>query len=152
MILKLGGKAMRDSCETLCMKYLDGEMDEREIQEFEEHLKECEFCQDFLKNYRVFITVEKIRTLYHPSTNSKKKVLKKIKNKKFLPYRIALATVSVFFGIFLLQGYLNFSSTQSYYAKILEKGAEMLSQSTPTYVENSVDNLLKKIKLVNDSF
>ena len=78
--------------------------------------------------------------------------MKKIRNKKFLPYRIALATVSVFFGVFLLQSYFNTSSTQNYYAKIFEKGVEMLSQSTSTYVENSVDNLLEKIKLVNDSF
>jgi len=143
---------MKDSCEDLCMKYLDGEMSEEEVHQFKEHINKCEFCQSFLRNYQTFITVEKIRTSYHPSINSKKKILKKIKNKKLLPYRIAMATVSVFFGIFLLQGYLNFSSTQSYYAKIFEKGIEMLSQSTSTYVENSVDNLLEKIKLVNDSF
>ncbi|MCD6545772.1 MAG: zf-HC2 domain-containing protein [Thermotogae bacterium] len=143
---------MKESCEELCMKYLDGEMTEEEEYHFKKHVESCDFCQDFLKNYQIFISVEKIRTSYHPSISNKKKVMKKIRNKKFLPYRIALATVSVFFGVFLLQSYFNTSSTQNYYAKIFEKGVEMLSQSTSTYVENSVDNLLEKIKLVNDSF
>lgn len=140
------------SCEELCMSYLDGEMTEEEEQHFKLHVESCEFCQDFLKNYQIFISYERIRTSYHPSANSKKKVMKKIRNKKLLPYRIAMATVGVFFGVILLQNYFRVSSTQDYYAQIFQKGVEMLSQSTQTYVENSVDNLLEKIRLVNDSF
>ncbi|MDN5338717.1 MAG: hypothetical protein PWQ20_1787 [Thermotogaceae bacterium] len=140
------------SCEELCMSYLDGDMTEEEEKHFKLHLESCEFCQDFLKNYQIFISYERIRTSYHSSVNSKKKVMKKIRNKKLLPYRIAMATVGVFFGVVLLQNYFSTYSTKDYYAQIFQKGVEMLSQSTQTYVENSVDNLLEKIRLVNDGF
>lgn len=54
-----------------------------------------------LREYAKFVKMLKERTSYRPSESAKLKTLSKIRHKKLLPYRIALATVTSFVVLIL---------------------------------------------------
>ena len=45
---------MKESCEELCMKYLDGEMTEEEEYHFKKLDESCNYSQDSFLNFHLF--------------------------------------------------------------------------------------------------
>lgn len=132
--------------ERIVMSYLDGELEE----DSEELRRIDEGWRNFLSTYRKFVRFEKAVWSYKPSEAGKRKFLKKIKRRKTLPYKIAVATCAVFLGVFLVKGFVDYQSMESQYAKIVQKGIEMINfEGTPTRFSNSED-FLDKIRLVSD--
>jgi len=58
-----------------------------------------------LRRYAKFVKILRERTSYRPSESTKLKTLSKIRQKKLLPYRIALATVTSFVILILGLGF-----------------------------------------------
>ena len=131
--------------ERIVMSYLDGELQDdcEELERIDEEWK------NFLKIYRRFVRIERFALNYRPSELGKKKFLRKLKKKKMLPYKIAITTCAILLGIFLVKGFVDYQSVENQYARIIQKGIEMINfEGTPTRFSN--DDLLDKIRLVSD--
>lgn len=131
--------------ERIVMSYLDGELQDdcEELERIDEGWK------NFLKIYRRFVKIERFALNYRPSELGKKKFLRKLKKKKTLPYKIAITTCAILLGVFLVKGFVDYQSVENQYARIIQKGIEMINfEGTPTRLSN--DDLLDKIRLVSD--
>ncbi len=131
--------------ERIVMSYLDGELQDdcEELERIDEEWK------NFLKIYRRFVRIERFALNYRPSELGKKKFLRKLKKKKTLPYKIAITTCAILLGVFLVKGFMDYQSVENQYARIIQKGIEMINfEGTPTRLSN--DDLLDKIRLVSD--
>ncbi|MCD6442418.1 MAG: hypothetical protein J7L28_00440 [Thermotogae bacterium] len=131
--------------ERIVMSYLDGELQDdcEELERIDEEWK------NFLKIYRRFVRIERFALNYRPSELGKKKFLRKLKKKKTLPYKIAITTCAILLGVFLVKGFVDYQSVENQYARIIQKGIEMINfEGTPTRLSN--DDLLDKIRLVSD--
>jgi len=131
--------------ERIVMSYLDGELQDdcEELERIDEEWK------NFLKIYRRFVRIERFALNYRPSELGKKKFLRKLKKKKTLPYKIAITTCAILLGVFLVKGFMDYQSVENQYARIIQKGIEMMNfEGTPTRLSN--DDLLDKIRLVSD--
>jgi len=142
-------------------RYLDNELNSKEIREFREHMKECDSCRSIFLSYKEVMNFQKIRASYSGSEKGKKMFLKRIKRRKNMPYQIAAGFAVLTIGFFGSKTFMDFNRVNQRYETIVNKSVEMLNsaQNPDNEINLSIKNASGDVKsrtekifnLINDS-
>ena len=129
-------------------RYLDNELNSKEIREFREHMKECQACHSIFLSYKEVMNFQKIRASYSSSEKGKKMFLKRVKRRKSILYQIAAGFAILTIGFFGSKTFMDFNRVNQRYETIVNKSVEMLNsaQSTENKVNLGVKNASGDIK------
>jgi len=142
-------------------RYLDNELNSKEIREFREHMKEYDSCRSIFLSYKEVMNFQKIRASYSGSEKGKKMFLKRIKRRKNMPYQIAAGFAVLTIGFFGSKTFMDFNRVNQRYETIVNKSVEMLNsaQNPDNEINLSIKNASGDVKsrtekifnLINDS-
>lgn len=110
-------------------RYLDDEMNSKEIREFREHMKECQACHSIFLSYKEVLNYQKIRASYSSSEKGKKIFLRRVKRRKNIPYQIAAGFAILTIGFFGSKTFMDFNRVNQRYETIVNKSVEMLNSA-----------------------
>ncbi|MFP4460655.1 MAG: anti-sigma factor family protein [Thermotogota bacterium] len=110
-------------------RYLDNEMNSKEIREFREHMKECKSCHSIFLSYQEVMNYQKIRASYSSSDKGKRMFLRRVKRRKHIPYQIAAGFAILTIGIFGSKTFMDFNRVNQRYETIVNKSVEMLNSA-----------------------
>ena len=170
------------NCREVCNKmfdYIEHQLSQQEIKEFEEHMKDCKNCQDeYYKLEKLIVKLKNIKDI-EPPNNLKYKILENIKseikeqNKKsniiyFKKYSYIAATMILFVGGFYTLKAIenspvkndiynvtvidNYSTTESE-SNIIEKNTETTTENineTTTIIEKEIKTSKKNIEITTE--
>lgn len=117
---------VREEYEDRC---LDKELTVNELKELKSHLENCDHCQQSFSKYKEFVQLQKSRYHYTPSLHGKQKLMRKIWQKKLLPYELMSSVAVAFLCFFGIQSFINSRITNQRFEMILNKSIYSISAS-----------------------
>jgi len=110
-------------------RYLDKELTFEEIKELKAHLEGCPQCQKAFSTYKTLIQMQKARISFSPSAHGKQKLVKRIRQKKLLPYQLAGSVAVAFLCFFAVTAFIESRIINQRFEKIL---STTIHSITPT--------------------
>lgn len=110
-------------------RYLDNEMNSKEIREFREHMEHCPDCKAFFHTYKNLMDVQEMNFEYKPGVNSRIKFTKAVKKRRNLPYQVAAGFAVVAIAVFGTKTFIDFNTINQRYETIVNKSVEMLNSA-----------------------
>jgi predicted anti-sigma-YlaC factor YlaD len=110
-------------------RYLDDEMNSKEIKAFRAHMEHCPDCKMFFHTYRNLMDVQEMNFEYKPSVNSRHKFTKAVKRKRNLPYQVAAGFAVIAIAMFGTKTFIDFNTVNQRYETIVNKSVEMLNSA-----------------------
>ncbi len=111
-------------------RYLDKELTLEEIKALKTHLEGCPQCQKAFSTYKTFIQMQKARISYAPSAHGKQKLVRKIRQKKLLPYQLAGSVAVAFLCFFGMTAFIESRIINQRFEKILSTSIHSISPTS----------------------
>jgi len=111
-------------------RYLDKELTFEEIKELKAHLEGCPQCQKAFSTYKTFIQMQKARISFAPSVHGKQKLVKKIRQKKLLPYQLVGSVAVAFLCFFGMTAFIESRIINQRFEKILSTSIHSISPTS----------------------
>lgn len=130
-------------CREVCEKiydYIEHQLSQEELKEFEEHMKGCKHCQDeYYELEKVIVRLKNVKDI-EPPKYLKDKILENIKKEEkqvskilyFKKYSYVAATIAIFIcGFYVIKAIENSTIKNNVYnVKIIEKSTEDITETT----------------------
>jgi hypothetical protein len=110
-------------------RYLDKELTLEEIRVLKAHLESCVHCQKIFSGYKSLVNYQKTRFSYTPSFHNKQKLIRRIRQKKLLPFELVGTVAIGFLCFFGITAFIESRIINQHFERIVEKSIYSLSAS-----------------------